>query len=296
MDRVTQMTVFAAVAEEEGFAAAARRLKISPPVVTRAVAELEERLGVKLLTRTTRYVKVTDAGFRFLEDANRILEEIQVAEDSAVGINSTPRGELTITAPVMFGRLFILPAILDYIAAHPDMQINCVFVDRVVNLLEEGIDVGIRIGELPDSSMRALRVGKVNQVICGSPAYLKATGIPRTPDDLEKHTLVRSAGVSPTHNWRFSKGITVKIKPRLVINSNDSVVSALKSDLGLGRLISYQVAPELADGSLKKVLSKYEPPHMPVHIIHREGRSGSAKIRSFVDMIGESLRTNKAIN
>jgi DNA-binding transcriptional LysR family regulator len=296
MDRVTQMTVFAAVAEEEGFAAAARRLKISPPVVTRAVAELEERLGVKLLTRTTRYVKVTDAGFRFLEDTNRILEEIQVAEDSAVGINSTPRGELTITAPVMFGRLFVLPALLDYISAYPDIHINCVFVDRVVNLLEEGIDAGIRIGELPDSSMRALRVGKVNQVICGSPTYLKANGIPRTPDDLVKHTLVRSSAVSPTHTWHFSEGITIKIKPRLVINSNDSVVSALKAGLGLGRLISYQVAPELADGSLKKVLSKYEPPQMPVHIIHREGRSGSAKIRSFVDVIAESLRSNKAIN
>lgn len=296
MDRVTQMSVFVAVAEAHGFAAAARKLNLSPPVVTRAIAELEERLGVRLLSRTTRHVQVTDAGLRYLDDARRILEDMQEAEESVAGINAEPRGQLSITAPVMFGRLFVLPSVLGYLARYPDMAVNCMFVDRVVNMAEEGIDVGIRIGNLPDSSLRALRVGRVNHVICGAPDYLKEHGIPRHPRDLARHTIISAAGISPSSTWRFADGVTVRVTPRLNMNSNDSVVEALAAGFGLGRLISYQVAPQLADGRLKKVLSRHEVSDMPIHIVHREGRFGSAKIRSFVDMIAADLRHNKALN
>ena len=163
MDRLYLMTVYVAVAEEQGFAAGARRLGMSPPAVTRAVAALEERLGVKLLDRTTRHVRVTEAGQRYLDDARRIIAEVDEADDAVAGINAAPRGHLTVTAPVLFGRLYVMPGIVDYLQRYPAMNISTVFVDRVTNLLEEGIDVGIRIGELPDSSMRAIPVGQVRR-------------------------------------------------------------------------------------------------------------------------------------
>ncbi|MEI7995874.1 MAG: LysR family transcriptional regulator [Methylococcaceae bacterium] len=158
MNRLHLMTVFVAVAEEESFAGGARRLEMSPPAVTRAIAALEDRLGVKLLTRTTRYVRVTDAGNRYLDDARRIIGEMDEADEAAAGINAEPRGHLAVTAPVLFGRMFVIPGIVDYLQRYPDMEVSAVFIDRVVNLLEEGFDVGVRIGELPDSSMRAIRV------------------------------------------------------------------------------------------------------------------------------------------
>ena len=184
MDRLTQMQVFVVVAEEEGFAAAARKLNQSAPAVTRAIAGLEEHLGVKLLDRTTRYVRATEAGQRFLEDARRILAEVEAAEEAAAGINATPRGLLTVTAPVMFGRRYVMPAIVEFLQQHPEVQVDAVFLDRTVNLLEEGIDVGVRIGELPDSSMRALRVGSIRRVLVATPAYLAERGTPSSPQAL----------------------------------------------------------------------------------------------------------------
>ena len=175
MDRLHLMTVFVAVAEEEGFAAGARRLHLSPPAVTRAVASLETRLGVKLLNRTTRYVRTTEAGQRYLEDARRILAEVDAADEAAAGINAEPRGHLAVTAPVLFGRMFVMPGIVDYLKRYPDTEVSAMFLDRIVNLLEEGLDVGVRIGELPDSSMRALRVGSVRLVLCASPHYLQTS-------------------------------------------------------------------------------------------------------------------------
>ncbi len=189
MDRLHLMNIYVAVAEEEGFAAAARRLQMSPPAVTRAVAALEERLGVKLLNRTTRYVRATEAGLRYLEDARRILSQVEEADEAAAGINAEPRGHLAVTAPVQFGRMFITAGIVDYLQRYPDTEVSAMFLDRVVNLLEEGLDVGIRIGELPDSSMRAIRVGSVRLIVCASPDYLKRSGLPKKPDDLQKKLL-----------------------------------------------------------------------------------------------------------
>src|SRR3990167_1112375 len=176
MDRFHLMAVFVAVAEEEGFAAAARRLRMSPPAVTRAIAFLEERLGVRLLTRTTRLVRITDAGARYLEDARRILLEADEADEAAAGINATPRGHLAVTAPTLFGKDYVMPIITAYQRIFQETTVSALFVDRVVNLHDEGLDIGIRIGQLPESSLRAIRVGQVRRVVCAAPAYLDKHG------------------------------------------------------------------------------------------------------------------------
>ena len=177
MDRFHLMNVYVAVAEEQGFASAARRLGMSPPAVTRAIAALERRLGVKLLNRTTRYVRTTEAGHRYAEDARRVLAELDTIDQAISGSNAEPRGHLAITAPVMFGRMFVMPVLVDYLQRFPAVDVSALLLDRDVNLLTEGLDIGVRIGELPDSSMRALTVGSVRQVVCASPEYLRCHGI-----------------------------------------------------------------------------------------------------------------------
>lgn len=297
MDRFHLMTVFVAVAEEASFAAAARRLSMSPPAVTRAVAFLEERLGVRLLTRTTRLVRPTDAGVRYLEDARRILLDADEADEAAAGINATPRGHLAATAPVMFGKIYVMPVITAYQLAFNETTVSALFVDRVVNLTEEGLDVGIRIGSLPDSSLRAIRVGLVRRVVCASPAYLKKFGSPKSPADLAGHRIIAATSVSAGSEWTFATGkdkIGVKLKPQILVNTNDGALQAAKDGFGLTRLISYQVANELTAGTIKTVLTEYEEASLPVHVIHREGRHRSAKVRSFVDLAVETFRSNKA--
>ena len=299
MDRFHSMNVFVAVAEAESFAGGARRLKMSPPAVTRAVGELEERLGVRLLTRTTRVVRLTDAGARYLEDVRRILVEVEEADAAAVGVNAVPRGHLMVTAPVLFGKLYVMPIVTEFQSTYDQVEVSALFVDRVVNFIDEGMDVGIRIGQMPDSSLRAIRVGQVRRVVVGSPAYLKKAGIPQTPEDLAEHRLVASSGLSPTNDWTFQfsgNPVSVRVKPRITVNTNDGPLEAARNGYGLTRLLSYQVAPQLASGELQTVLSPYEGPILPVHVIHREGRMGSAKVRSFVDMAVDRLRMSKAIN
>ena len=295
MDRLYLMTVYVAVAEEQGFAAGARRLGMSPPAVTRAVAALEKRLGVKLLDRTTRHVRVTEAGQRYLDDARRIIAEVDEADDAVAGINAAPRGHLTVTAPVLFGRLYVIPGIVDYLQRYPAMDVATVFVDRVTNLLEEGIDVGVRIGELPDSSMRAVPVGRVRRMIIAAPSYLEKHGAPRTPQELEQHTIVGSSGSSVPPDWRFQHGgstQSLRLKPRLGVNNNDSAIEAVRSGFGIARLLSYQAAALLDAGELVEVLQDHATPAVPIHIVHRDSRQGSTRIRSFVDLMVERLRTD----
>ena len=298
MDRFHLMAVFVAVAEEESFAAAARRLRMSPPAVTRAVAFLEERLGVRLLTRTTRQVRPTDAGVRYLEDARRILLDADEADEAAAGINATPRGHLAVTAPVLFGKIYVMPAITAYQLAFSETTVSALFVDRVVNLMDEGLDVGIRIGALPDSSLRAIRVGQVRRVVCASPAYLKQHGTPKTPADLAQHRVIAATAVSVGTDWTFAgkkEKIGIRLRPNILVNTNDGALEAAKSGFGLTRLISYQVASDIASGALKTVLTDFEDASLPIHVIHRESRHGSAKVRSFVDLAVEILRADKAL-
>ncbi len=298
MDRYHLMNVFVAVAEMEGFAAAARRLNMSPPAVTRAVSALEDRLGVRLLTRTTRMVRVTEAGARYLEDARRIMADFDEADAAAAGSNAMPRGLLAVTAPVLFGKLYVMPVVAEYQTLHTQTTVSALFVDRVVNMVDEGIDVGIRIGVLPDSSLRAIRVGRVRRVVVGAPAYLAQFGAPETPADLQQHRLIAASGVSPTTEWSFGDGarkLAVKVQPRIQVNTNDSALEAARQGFGLTRLLSYQVAPQLASGELKTVLDDCEGAALPIHVIHREGRHGATKVRSFVDLVVERLRADKTL-
>lgn len=305
MDQLHLMTVFIAVAEEQGFAPAARRLNMSPPAVTRAIAALEDMLGIKLLTRTTRYVRITEAGARYLEDSRRILGAVEQANEAAIGINSEPKGHLTVTAPVLFGQKYVMPGVVEYLNTYTETQVDAVFLDRVVNLLEEGFDVGIRIGQLPDSTLHAKTVGEVRLVLVASPEYLARYGIPQTPEALKQHTLIASSAGNMTHDWQFSglqqkdkqKGKhTIRIQPRLTVTSNQAAIDAAKAGLGIARLISYQVADELEDARLETILSDYQLPAMPVHIIHREGRMASSKVRCFIDLMAQRLREDKTLN
>lgn len=295
MDRFHLLTVFVAVAEEQSFAAAARKLGLSPPAVTRAVATLEERLAVKLLSRTTRFVRATDAGRRYLEDARRILAELDQADEAAGGVDAEPRGHLTVTAPVQFGRLFVLPVIGEYLRRYRSVQVSAMFLDRVVNLLEEGVDVGVRMGELPDSSLQAIHVANVRRVLCASPDYLRERGQPRTPADLARHDIISALGTNPVTEWKFGVGRkqqTQRIAPRLMVTANDSGIDAALSGFGITRLPSYQIESYLAAGQLQIVLSEFEPAKVPIHVLHREGRYTSPKVRTFLDLIVAELRKN----
>lgn len=299
MDRLTAMRVFAAVAEAHGFAAAARLLNMSPPAVTRAVAALEERIGARLLERTTRQVRLTEAGQRFLDDCKRILSEIEEAEASAAGAHTQPRGGIAVTAPVLFGRLHVAPVVLDFVTRFPDVTPRLMLLDRVVDLMEEGFDVAIRIAHLPDSSLSAVRVGAVRSVICASPDYLAAHGTPQKPVDLARHDAILFSQTTAAQGWPFgpqTQPVTVQPRARLVVNTADVAVAAAIAGHGLTRVLSYQVAREVAAGQLTIVLAEFEPPPFPVHIVHVSGRRASARVRAFVDFAAERLRKDGALD
>ncbi len=274
---------------------AARRLRMSPPAVTRAVAALEQRLKVKLLNRTTRYVRTTEVGRRYLDDARRILAEADEADEAAAGVNAAPRGHLAITAPVLFGRMFVMPLVVEYLNRYPDTAVSAVLLDRVVNLLEEGVDVGIRIGELPDSSMQATAVGSVRLVVCASKEYLRRHGVPRTPEELLQHTIIASSAGSASISWRFG-GRVMRIEPRLTVTTNDGAIEAALRGFGITRMLSYQVSPYVRAGDLRTILEEHEPAPRPINVVHREGRHACAKVRAFVDLIAERLRADRALS
>jgi DNA-binding transcriptional LysR family regulator len=293
MDRFHLINVFAAVVDTNGFAGAARKLNMSPPAVTRAINELESHLGLRLLTRTTRMVRVTDAGERYVQDCKRILAEMLEADESVSGMHSSPRGRLTVTAPVLFGGIYVTPVVTEYLTRYPEVSASCLFLDRVVNLLDEGVDVAVRIGELPDSTMQAIRVGQVRRVICGAPDYLAKYGIPTAPDDLHHHNIISASSVTPNPEWKLvDKGEPrgIRLNARMITTTNDSAVAAAVGGFGLTRLLSYQVAEHLRAGRLKTVLPDFEPVALPVHVVHREGRQAPQRVRAFLDLAIERLR------
>ncbi|NOE35605.1 LysR substrate-binding domain-containing protein [Ruegeria sp. HKCCD7318] len=295
MDRFHALNVFVKVAELKGFAAAARHLRMSPPTVSRMVSMLEESLGLRLFVRTTRSVMLTDSGQRFFEDAKRILADLEEAERAAIGSYSEPTGELSVTASVLFGRMFITPLLGEFLDLYPKLSARTLYVDRVVNLIDEGLDVGIRIGNMADSSLMAVKCGAVRQVLFASPAYLDQHGEPETPEDLSNRAIINSTALNPSAQWHFQTGrkTTVKrVSPRISMNTNDAVIELALRGHGIGRLLSYQVAPYIADGRLKTVLKPYEPPEVPIHLVHQEGRTVSAKVRAFVDFAAECLKSN----
>jgi len=299
LDQLHLINVFVAVVDTNGFAGAARKLNMSPPAVTRAINELETHLGVRLLTRTTRMVRVTEAGERYVEDCRRILSELTEADESVTGLHGSPRGKLTLTAPVLFGAKFVTPIVTEYLRRYPQVNAACWFLDRVVNIMDEGVDVAVRIGDLPDSSMQAIRVGQVRRVICAAPSYLAQHGQPNIPQALASHCTILASTVTPSPDWRFQEGgapCLVKLQPRLIITSNDAAVNAAVEGFGIVRLMSYQVADQVRDGQLKILLSEFELPELPVHLVHREGRHASQKARAFLDLAIERLRANPALH
>lgn len=299
MDRFHSIQVFVNVAECDGFAAAARRLNISPPAVTRAVSMLEDQLGTRLFVRTTRTIRLTDSGQRFLEDAKRILLDLEEAENAAVGTHANPRGELCVTASALFGRMFVTPVLSEFLDQHPQISARTLYLDRVVNLMDEGLDVAVRIGNLPDSSLVALRCGSVSQVMFASPEYLKEHGIPKRPEDLTRHTLIQSVAISASKEWVFQDGRKLRnvvINPRIQMNTNDAVIEMVLRGGGISRLLSYQIAPYIADGQLQPILVPFQLPPAPIHLAHQEGRMVSAKVRSFVDFAVERFRADPHLN
>ena len=298
MDRLQTMSVFVSVAEEGGFSAAARRLNLSPASVTRAVSELEARLGARLLHRTTRSVRLTEAGQRYLADCRRILAEVEEADSHAAGIHAEPRGLVTLSASVLFGRMVVTPILLDLLDRHPAISISATFVDRVVHMMDEGIDVAVRIAELPDSTLSAIRVGTVRRVLCASPDYLARHGRPRRLADLAGHQAIDFATLTPSADWTFdTDGRIRRFTPqaRLHVNNADTAIAAAAAGHGIARVLSYQIAPQLRDGALELVLEDAEPPPVPVHVLHKEPGETAARIRAVVDFLVARLRADPAL-
>ncbi len=292
MDRLESLALFVAVAERGSFAAAARKTGRAPAAVTRAVAALEEEFGAELFARTTRAVALTEAGAQALSQAKNLLADYHDLAESLRG-GAELRGLLTITAPVMFGRLHIMPLVKTFLRAHPGMQVDLRLHDNVVSLIDEGVDLGLRIGEMPDSSILAMRVGSVRRLLVASPAYLAARGEPRNPSELAGHDLIATANISVQPGvWSFGarEQQALRIQPKLLVNSVDAALDAAISGLGVTRLYSYQLDAALREGRLRRILGDYEPPPAPIHLVRPPGRHPPAKVLAFVETAAAVLR------
>jgi DNA-binding transcriptional LysR family regulator len=287
MDRIDAMQAFVAVADLQGFAPAARKLGLSPSGVTRSIAALEERLGARLLQRTTRKVALTDVGMRYLERARRILADIEEAESSAEGERTRPSGRLVVSAPIGFGRLHVSPVMSKYLARYAEVSGELRLSDRVINLVEDGVDLAVRIGHLPDSTLVARHVGEMRRMVVASNAYLKRRGEPKTPEAIASHDTIQF-GAAP--DWRFvedGREIRLAPTPRLSTNSFDAAIQYAEQGGGLTRVMAYQAEQSLKQGRLKIVLAKFEQPALPIHIVYPTSRLLSAKVRAFIDFVTE---------
>ncbi len=290
MDRLDELEVFIAILDSGSLAGAARLLRRSPPAVTRTLAALEDRIGTRLVERTTRRLTPTEAGRRLAQQGRRLLADYQAAvrEDAEAPL----RGTLRITAPVVFGRRHVAPVVNSYLDRYPDMRVELVLNDRNLDLIEEGLDVALRIGPLPDASLVARRVGEVRRLLVASPAYLARRGAPRSLSDLAQHDVIFTAIRALAPEWRFrhdGQDRVVQLKPRLSVNEIDAVLLAAKAGRGLARMLSYQVADELAAGTLLRLLPDTEPPPLPVHLVIASARHMAPKLRAFLDHAAERL-------
>ena len=286
MDRFESLNAFVAVADSNGFAAAARALGISPPAVTRAVAALERHLGVTLFHRSTRAVSLTDEGAAFLDRARHILADLRDAEHLAMGGRSAPQGQLYVTAPVQFGKLHVLPAIATLLESYPGLTARMMLIDRNVRIVEEGIDVAVRIGALADSALHAVGIGSVSQVIVASPAYIDRHGSPQTAGDLRSHGTIVTTGIRTANEWQVG-GRSVTVIPRISVNSIDAAIAAAEAGLGFANLLSYQAADAISTGRLVPVLEADQPERIPVNLLFERGRSAMPGVRAFIDAMRE---------
>jgi DNA-binding transcriptional LysR family regulator len=290
MDRIDAMQAFVAVADLQGFAPAARKLGLSPSGVTRLIAALEQRLGARLLQRTTRQVALTDVGSRYLERARRILADVEEAESAAEGESTRPSGRLVLSAPVGFGRLHVSPVMSAYLARYPEVLGELRLSDRMIDLVEDGVDLAIRIGHLADSSLVARQVGKMRRIVVASKGYLKQRGEPKTPEAIASHQTIEFGATTAQPDWRFVEGgreVRVTSTPRFTTNSADAAIQYAEQDGGLTRVLAYQAAEAIKRGRLKIVLEKFEAPPLPIHIVYPTSRLLSAKVRTFIDLVTE---------
>ena len=291
MDRIDAMQAFVAVADLKGFAPAARKLGLSPSGITRLIAALEDRLGARLLQRTTRSVALTDAGSRYLERVKRILGDIEEAEAAAEGERTRPSGRLVVSAPVGFGRLHVSPVMSAFLKRYPEVSGELRLEDRLVNLVEDGVDLAVRIGHLPDSSLVARQVGEMRRIVVASTGYLKQRGVPKRPAAIASHQTIQFGVMTATTDWHFvedGRDINVISAPRLVTNNADAAIQYAEQGGGLTRLLAYQAADAIKAGRLRIVLEKFERPPLPIHIVYPTSRLLSAKVRAFIDLVTET--------
>ncbi|MET0640667.1 MAG: LysR family transcriptional regulator [Hyphomicrobium sp.] len=293
MDRFDAMSVLLAVVDAGSLSAGARRLGMPLATVSRKISELEAHLHTRLLNRGSRRLELTDAGQSYVAACRPIVEDVLEAERAASGEYRAPRGELVITAPIVFGRLHLLPIIGAFLKAYPDIDVRLTLADRIVNLLEEHVDVALRIGELRDSSMFAARIGSVRHVVCASPGYLQRRGAPATPGDLASHDCVTFEGLASPRTWTFRNNDaaeTVSIHSRLVVNTAEAAIDMAVAGLGLTRVLSYQIAAKLSAGELAIVLESFEPAPIPVSFVYSANGLLPLKLRAFLDYATPRLK------
>ncbi|MDA0704637.1 MAG: LysR family transcriptional regulator, partial [Proteobacteria bacterium] len=294
MDRLHEMEVFIAVADAGSFVKAGTRLRLSPPAVTRAISALEDRLGARVFNRTTRSLSITDVGQRFLESARHVLSDLDTAEKEAVGEAAMTQGHLTITASVTFGRSALPPVVCDFLGEQPRVSVSVLLLDRVVNLVEEGVDVAVRIGRLPDSNLIAKRIGAVHRILVASPDYLAKRGALASPADLRLHSVIAFTGLMPNREWRFLNGQkqgSVSLHPAFEINDAVAAIQAAEMGHGVTIALSYMVIDKIREGKLVSVLDAFALPPQPVHLVYPHARLVAPKIRAFIDFAAPRLKT-----
>ena len=293
MDRLEAMSALLAAVDAGSLSGASRKLGMPLATVSRKVSELETHLRTRLVTRTSRRLILTDAGRSYVAACKRILDDVREAERAAAGEYSAPRGELIITAPIVFGRLHVLPVLLEFLNTYPEIDVRLTLADRVVNLQEDHVDLAVRIGELPDSSLVAMRVGSIGRVVCGSPAYFAHRGTPKRPNELSKHDCITFNGLTSPEAWIFLSGkgtISVAVHSRLIVNTAEAAIDAAITGLGITRVLSYQVADALRTGALLLALREFEPPPVPVSLVHAGQGRLALKLRAILDFAAPRLK------
>jgi DNA-binding transcriptional LysR family regulator len=293
MDRLDAMNVLLAVVEQGSLSAASRHLRLPLATVSRKVSELEAHLKAGLIVRTNRRIALTEAGRAYVDAAKEILSRVEEAEKTAAGEYTTPKGDLTLTAPIVFGRLHLLPVIVDFLKAYPDINVHLMLGDRIANLLEDPIDVALRIGELPDSNLIATRLGTIRRVVYASPDYLRQRGEPKHPNELFAHDCITFEGLTLATSWTFLEGkreLAAPVRTRLAVNTAEAAVDAAIAGLGVTRVLSYQAAKAVADGSLVELLRDFEKPPSPVHLVYLPQGLPPLKFRAFLDFATPRLR------
>jgi DNA-binding transcriptional LysR family regulator len=290
MDRLESMSIFLAVAEAGSISAGARRLNMPLTTVSRKISALEDYLKTLLLTRSSRRMTLTDAGKSYVAACKRILEEVVEAERVATGEYTAPKGELNITAPIVLGRLHLVPVLSEFLRGHPDIDVRLMLSDRLINLPEEGVDVALRVGDLPDSALIATRIGTIHRVFAASPSYLKIQGTPQKPADVVGHDCVGVQGFTGASFWSFSKDAEIPVRYRLIVNSTDAACEAAKAGLGIISVFSHHVTSAFQDGTLVPILSAFERPPLPLSLVRTSGGYLPPKLRACLDFVTPRLK------